>query len=345
MIFDDHEIINDWNIVPRWRARAIEHGMERLLVDGLVAYWIYQGWGNLCERRESHPLTSIMQQAEQSGEDALEALRACVKQEVYGIAPLQWHYKIPTTPPIFVLNARAERTAVFTNDPQEIYAPGRIMSRSQIMELEEWMQKQATSLSILVSSVPVLLPPLIGLAEYIMGMRLWQGTLLRKLGLQLARLQEQLALKTSFDHWPAFGATWQELVQLLREHKWNVLFLSGDVHFSYAVEADLSSSPSHMYQFVSTPLQNKLSSRDRRLIEMQASITRTTYGSLHMRMLPLIKADGKGRIERDLLFQNTVAIVRVQPEEENRYHVQQEYLGIVDGQMEVIARTILPQRV
>ena len=46
MIFDDHEITNSWNTSPDWRARALSHGLEPMLVDGLVAYWVYQGWGN-----------------------------------------------------------------------------------------------------------------------------------------------------------------------------------------------------------------------------------------------------------------------------------------------------------
>src|SRR5207245_11070538 len=123
--------------------------------------------------------------------------------------------QIPTTPPIFIMNARADRSAVFSNDPQEIYAPARIMSQSQTAELHGWIQKQNPDFSILVSSVPMLLPPLIGLAEYLMGVRLWQGTPLRWLGLQLARLQQQVALKTGFDHWPLYAATWREFIQLL----------------------------------------------------------------------------------------------------------------------------------
>ena len=98
MIFDDHEIANNWNISPTWRAAAIQKGLEQALVDGLVAYWVYQGWGNLDRRTQSHlsPLLSIMQEAEQSGEDVLEVLRTQIKQEMSGKADLHWHYTIPT---------------------------------------------------------------------------------------------------------------------------------------------------------------------------------------------------------------------------------------------------------
>jgi phosphodiesterase/alkaline phosphatase D-like protein len=342
MIFDDHEITNNWNTSPTWRAKAIENGMEQVLVDGLVAYWIYQGWGNLYERNELHPLLTIIQQAEQSGADALEALRACVKKEVYATTTICWHYEIPTTPSIFVMDARADRSTVFSHDPQEIYALARIMSQSQMRELQSWIQRQNTDLSILVSSVPMLLPPLIGLAEYFMGVRLWQRTLLRWLGLQLARFQQQVASKASFDHWPLYGATWREFVQLLREQTRRVLVLSGDVHFSYAAEAHIRGTRSCIYQFVSTPFQNMLTRKDRRLIERQAMIRRASYGGVHnTHILPLTSADGTKRVERDLLFQNTLALVTVQPQQGDKYDVQHEYLGIADGQMEVVARTTL----
>jgi phosphodiesterase/alkaline phosphatase D-like protein len=341
MIFDDHEVTNNWNTSPTWRAKVIENGMEQVLVDGLVAYWIYQGWGNLCERSESHPLITIIQQAEQSGEDALEALRACVKQEVYATATICWHYEIPTTPPIFVMNARADRSVVFSTDPQEIYAPTRIMSQSQMAQLHGWIQEQNPDLSILVSSVPMLLPPLIGIVEYLMGIRFWQRTPLRWLGLQLARLQQQVALKISFDHWPLYAATWREFVQLLREYTRRVLVLSGDVHFSYAAEAHIRHARSRIYQFVSTPFQNRLSRKDRRIVERQAIIKRASYGGMRTHVLPLTNTDGTKRVEGDLLFQNTLALVRVQPQKGDRYDIQQEYFGIVDGQMEVVARTIL----
>ena len=77
------------------------------------------------------------------------------------------------------------------------------------------------------------------------------------------------------------------------------------------------------------------------MIEKQAMIKRASYGGVRTRMLPLTNADGTKRVEDDLLFQNTLALVTVQPQEGDRYDLQQEYLGIIDGQMEVVARTAL----
>lgn len=344
MIFDDHEILNNWNISPTWRARAILDGYEQMLTDGLVAYWVYQGWGNLAQRAEStHPLLRIIHDATESGEDALEALRACIQLDVYGKSDLHWHYEIPTTPPLFVVNARTDRTAVFTSNPEVVYAPTRIMSEKQMSELRTWMRTTDTSLSLLVSSVPVVLPPVIGCAEYLMGIRLWQHSAapLRWLGLQLARIQQRLAIHMSFDHWPVFSATWRELMQSLDERQEDIVVLSGDVHFSYAIEARRAFSKARLYQLVCTPFQNALSPGDQRKILAQARIGRLTYSGLHTRMLPMRRADNDERTQGDLLMDNSLALVTLEFRENGTYDVRHEYFGVVDGHVKRIAYTEL----
>ncbi len=345
MIFDDHEVLNNWNISPTWRARALQRGQEQVLVDGLIAYWVYQGWGNLCQRTPANnPLLQIMQDAAASGEDALEALRTCIRPEIYSNSHLHWHYEIPTTPPIFVMDARADRPVIFDSKTPFTETPARIMSEQQMAELVRWLYENKDGPSLLVSSVPVLLPPLIGLAEYLTGIRPWHNKVapLRWLGRQLARLQHILAMGTSFDHWPVFTATWHELVKMLADRQQDILVLSGDVHFSYAMEAQRrrrAPDEAHLYQFVSTPLQNELSRNSQRLVLGQSRLKRAAYGGLHVRMLPMLTGDKKGRVPRDLLMQNTLAFVRLQPEGQGRYEIGQEYLGVRDGEMELIGHT------
>lgn len=354
-IFDDHEIINDWGISPDWRPKMLQQGKEQLLVDGLVAYWVYQGWGNIDRSKNEHPasLLRIMQQAEQNGEDALEALRTYIRQEIYGKIDPHWHYTIPTTPPLFVVNARADRSAVFDNKEELLDAPGRIMSKEQMAELQSWVKAQNdqhSGLSIIVSSVPVLLPPVIGLAEYVMGARPWQHGVapLRWLSLRLAGFQRKLAVTTSFDHWPVFSATWHELLHILDESQQNIVVLSGDVHFSYAMEGHrrianlkdrkLPQAQATLYQLVCTPLQNKLNRRDQQIIMRQAAIKRLSYGGLQTRVLPLQHVQGQEHVQNDLLFQNTLALVTFSPQAHNSYKIQQTFLSIMNGRMDMIAQ-------
>lgn len=47
MIFDDHDVTDDWNGDETWRHRA-EHSVtgKRFVANALAAYWAFQGWGN-----------------------------------------------------------------------------------------------------------------------------------------------------------------------------------------------------------------------------------------------------------------------------------------------------------
>jgi phosphodiesterase/alkaline phosphatase D-like protein len=345
MIFDDHEITNGWNTTPDWRARALKHGLEQMLVDGLVAYWVYQGWGNPGTQNEaSNALTALMQEAAQSGEDALEHLRAYMRKAVYEEIAPHWQYDIPTVPPIFVMDVRADRPAIL-HDKDDADAPARIMSRQQMSELQTWIKNHDTSTVLLVSSVPVLLPPLIGLAEYVMGVRPFHNTPLRWPGHQIARIQQRVTRRMSFDHWPVFAATWRELVKLLTHRKHDIVVLSGDVHFSYAAAAQRgifhSRRRATLYQLVASPFSNALDSRDARLVGIQARIKRAIYGALHIRLRRLTSTNATSRVAHDLLMQNTVALVTFEPHcsdpGEGRYSIKQTYLGVMDGQLEEIA--------
>ncbi len=346
MIFDDHEITNGWNTTPDWRARALKHGLEQMLVDGLVAYWVYQGWGNPGAQSEaSNALAALMQEAAQSGEDALEQLRAYMRKAVYEEIAPRWHFDIPTVPPIFVMDVRADRPAIL-HSKGDADAPARIMSLQQMSELQAWIKNHDTSTVLLVSSVPVLLPPLIGLAEYVMGVRPFHNTPLRWLGHQLARIQQRATRRMSFDHWPVFAATWRELVKLLSHRRHDIVVLSGDVHFSYAAEAQRgifrSQRRATLYQLVASPFSNALDSRDARLVLTQARLKRAIYGALQTRLRRLTSTNAKARIAHDILMQNTVALVTFEPHpggtRDGRYSIKQTYLGVMDGQLEEVAR-------
>lgn len=338
MIFDDHEIINNWNIAPFWLGRALRRGLEQTLVDGLVAYWIYQGWGNLCAQATSeHPLLVLMQKAAHSGEDVLEDLRAWVRKAVYQEIAPRWHYEIATTPPIFVADVRADRPSLLgKTDAAAVDAATSIMSQQQMEELRQWLQSHASTTVLLVSSVPILLSPVIGLAEYIAGIRPFQRGPLQRLGRFLAKFQRRLAHRMSFDHWLVFSTAWRGLVNLLATRQRDIIVLSGDVHFSYAAQARRTILPSKkqatLYQLVASPFRNMLSNRDRDLILGQSLIKRLFYGGIHIAMIPLLRPWGTKHIPHDLLMQNTVALVTLWPQSAGNgnagsYRLQQVYLG------------------
>ncbi|CAK0778088.1 hypothetical protein CCP4SC76_6560001 [Gammaproteobacteria bacterium] len=47
MIFDDHDITDDWNLTVAWEQAAYGHAFsKRIIGNALIAYWVCQGWGN-----------------------------------------------------------------------------------------------------------------------------------------------------------------------------------------------------------------------------------------------------------------------------------------------------------
>jgi len=347
---DDHELTNSWNTWPTWYAELAQQGKEQIIIDGLVAYWVYQGWGNLSEQeRQQHPLAQMMQTATQSGQDIIEELRAYIRTAIEEQTEQRWHYQIPTTPPIFVTNARADRTEIIADNQKEQFKPLHIMGRQQMADLRSWLAERQQQPAIIASSVPVILPPIIGLAEYLTGIRLWSKSIapLRWIGERLARLQLYLARRLKFDHWPIYSASWNDLLQAVRAHPGTTLLLSGDVHFSYTAEGRVLFSRSRarkkrLYQLVSTPIENTLSYGDMRLIKGQSLIPRMIYGGLDTRMLPLEITASDVHNLRHLLFENTLAYITLQPDTEGCYTIQQDYYGLVNGRLEVIARITLP---
>lgn len=344
---DDHELTNSWNTWPTWYAELVQKGKEQIIIDGLVAYWVYQGWGNLSAlERQRHPLAQMMHGAAQSGQDIIEELRAYVRTTIEEQTEQRWHYQISTTPPIFVINARADRTEILADNQQEQFKPLHIMGEQQMADLRCWLAERQEQPAIIVSSVPVILPPVIGLAEYLTGVRLWSKSIapLRWIGERLARLQLYLARRLKFDHWPIYSASWKDLIQAVRTHPGTALLLSGDVHFSYTAEGRVLFSRSRqtrLYQLVSTPIENSLSYGDMRLIKGQSLIPRMIYGGLDTRLLPLEITASDVHSLRHLLFENTLAFITLQSDASGHYTIQQEYYGLVDGRLNVIARITL----
>ncbi len=51
MIFDDHEITDDWNLNPSWRDRVFTSPLGKAIVrNGMMAYALFQDWGNHADK-------------------------------------------------------------------------------------------------------------------------------------------------------------------------------------------------------------------------------------------------------------------------------------------------------
>lgn len=100
MIFDDHEVTDDWNLDREIRDSALRSPFgTRVIANALAAYLLFQGWGN--DPAGTDDLVDQTGRHLSAGDgDALD--------EAMARAP-NWSYVAPTTPPVVVMDTRTRR--------------------------------------------------------------------------------------------------------------------------------------------------------------------------------------------------------------------------------------------
>jgi len=133
MIFDDHEITDDWYLNPTWRDRVLTNPLGKTIIrNGLVSYALFQGWGNDPVKFESGEHKRLLDLATQLfpegattgpnevAGDEMDHLLGL--DQASGLAegnpPLKWHYSIPGTRHMgLVLDNRTRRSFVTRDGP------------------------------------------------------------------------------------------------------------------------------------------------------------------------------------------------------------------------------------
>src|SRR4029453_13667531 len=98
MIFDDHDVTDDWNLTREWHDQVWSSpGGRRVVANALAAYWAFQGWGNAPESFDEQFLAVV---AAGPGEDRFDRTLWSFNR---------WSYHAPTDPPMLVLDTRTQR--------------------------------------------------------------------------------------------------------------------------------------------------------------------------------------------------------------------------------------------
>lgn len=112
MMFDDHEVTDDWNLNDRWMRRSHAHrGARRIVANALAAYWLFQGWGNVparygpatAEGSRSHRILASLPTAVTKRPEEDEALEDLMSRQ------RDWSYSSPTFPSFLFIDTRANR--------------------------------------------------------------------------------------------------------------------------------------------------------------------------------------------------------------------------------------------
>lgn len=257
MIFDDHDIRDDWNTSLAWRQEMEQtswwHGR---VVAGLGSYWVYQHLGNLSvAARAEDPLWRELQRRQDGhlGEvDLTDAVDAHAERADRDPLSYRWSYTHPLGDShLVVVDSRAARNL----DPQD---------RAMLDEAEmAWLDEQLTGdvrHLLIGTSLPYLLPPGIHHLEA------WNEALVAGVwGSRWRRPGEWLRQELDLEHWAAFHESFERVAGMVTEVAQgrrgtapaSVIFLSGDVHHSYITEV-VSAGGSRILQFVCSPIRNPM---------------------------------------------------------------------------------------
>ncbi len=264
MIFDDHEVTDDWNGDPGWlamvhSARDPLRYWPHTITDALCAYWLYQGWGNLApEQWARDARVQILDESRKQGRDALPELRRLVlARAVETTAPktkpdnkLDWHFALPTgTMPFLALDLRTDR---------DVHGTGG-MSKARLDWLEQSLTKATSPVAFIVMPVPYLMPdPLLFVFRHL------------DLTTVVSGARSNLALRRGSDiEHPAGNLVWDQIRDMIGRLQRSsstlktVVVISGDIHFSCNFDGQLKGSKKapRLLQLISSGLQQRVSDK------------------------------------------------------------------------------------
>jgi hypothetical protein len=311
MVFDDHDVRDDWNTSAAWREAMDARPWWRARVtNGLGAYWVYQHVGNLSPaQREKDPLWARVREARADAGEEVDAFAWRAHEDP---ASYRWSHAHDIGPVRILMadtrSARALGEDALGDGSRSILGP----------EGHAWLDEQLTGGPdhvVVASTVPVLLPPAANFLEA------WNEAVCAGAWGQRARgPAERLRQALDLEHWGAFQYSLRRLAagvgELARGERGpapaTVLLLSGDVHFSYLARVHGLDGPegtSRVAQLVSSPLCNQLPVNLRRLARLSATGLFAVAGRVLTRLARVPDSGLRWRLEGRPYFGNTIGEV------------------------------------
>ncbi|GAB3013580.1 alkaline phosphatase D family protein [Bowmanella dokdonensis] len=210
MIFDDHDITDDWNLTRGWEESAYGHPFSRRIIgNALIGYWLNQGWGNQPAR-----FTALQEKA--AAHFSAEGLQDHDRLIDVLLEWQDWHYHLDTQPKIIVLDTRTHRWRSESSPGK----PSGLMDWESLTEMQQELIGQPAV--ILVSPAPVFGVKLI---EAVQKIFTWFGK----------------ALVVDAENWMAHPGAANVILNIFRHHRTppHFVILSGDVHYSFVYDITL----------------------------------------------------------------------------------------------------------
>lgn len=253
MIFDDHDVTDDWNLSARWEQSAYGHPFSRRIVgNALLGYLLCQGWGN-CPQAFAGELPALRQLfgSAASGRMLETDAQDAVIDRLLAFG--HWHYSLPGEPLLLVLDTRTRRW----RSERYLSRPSGLMDWEALCELQHALLDQPAV--VIVSPAPMFGVKLI---EAVQRLFTWAGH----------------PLLVDAENWMAHRGAAHVLLNIFRHSRTpaHYVILSGDVHYSFAYEIRIRhrNGGPRLWQITSSGIKNEF---PRRLLDWFDRLNRWLY--------------------------------------------------------------------
>jgi hypothetical protein len=311
MVWDDHDMSDDWNLSRAWHEEMCEREWWHVRAcAGFMTYWLYQHIGNLSPRELE---TNDLYQQVKDGGDASEAVRRFASEAGKTGHGIRWSYC-----------RDLGRTRVIMMDSRA----GRILERERRSmfddEVWEWITEHANGdFDHLFFGTTV--PWLLGRGMH--NLEAWDEQVGEGAwGEPMEKVAERARRTVDFDHWACFGESFRKLRDLIAEvgtgkrageggsAPATITVLSGDVHHAYLAEVAYprgSGMKSAVHQAVCSPFRNPLNAKERRVIKAMITRPAEALTALLARAAGVGEPGVRWRFCEGPYFDNQVASIRI----------------------------------
>jgi len=218
MIFDDHDITDDWNITKEWHDNVKNSDCGKQIVcNGLAAFWVFQGWGNNPDLYSHDFIDNITGYLQNDGSIERQDFEYYI-WNFHG-----WSFSVPTNPLSIFVDCRTQREYNSQRGAPELLSEEALQLLSRTAQQAKYHNSDPI---IIVSPTPVfgfeLAEKLQGYLAHLSGPYNWD-------------LESWSASEHGFTHFITF------LVEKLGPRY--CVFLSGDVHYSFTMDAKFTLLP------------------------------------------------------------------------------------------------------
>jgi hypothetical protein len=263
MIFDDHDVHDDWNASRSWVEDMRAKGWwDRRIVGGFSSYWVYQHLGNLSPQALD---ADALYAAVKDVGDATAILRDFAFRADREVSGAMWSY---------ARDVGGVRLVMIDSRAGRVLDPGR---RSMIDAREwDWIEEHATG-DVEHLLIGTSLPLYLG-AHGLHDLETWNEAVCDgSWGRPAAWIGERLRRAGDLEHWAAFRESFERLSGLLERISrgergrgpGSIVVLSGDVHHCYLAEVGFAAPAggrAPVWQATCSPFRNPLSKHERQLI-------------------------------------------------------------------------------